>query len=286
MIETLSVWKAEVAGGRNKGLVRVKDTDVTDQSADFVKVSFAGSSHQEVRIYQEVFSLPEDAQANEMKEDVLRFSVGANDEKGVRAAGVSSLGRDSVLLYAGQAQENDIIIRFFVDPKVIALQDAGTYFGKVKYIVETNDKRQEFQVDLECEVQPVFTVDVILPPEGVSFKNILPNAPPSEHEVVVTVRSNLHRPYQILQDMQAPMVNEKGEALKKEYFSMKVDLSGMKGKTKFTDFTPMETGEYTIFSSDNQGTAGTFKVIYQLQGYPQMSGGNYAAPIRFSLNQN
>jgi hypothetical protein len=48
----------------------------------------------------------------------------------------------------------------------------------------------------------------------------------------------------------------------------------------------METGEYPIFSSNDAGMPAAFKVIYRLKGYPQMAGGDYTAPIRYSLNQN
>lgn len=286
-VEAQSSWKVDVSGGHAKSQVRVKDADVSAVTADFVKISFSGNTGKEVRIYQEVDGLPQNTIAQEMGADVLLFSVEAGQDQGVRVPAGSSLAKRSDLVFSGQESENDIILRFFVDPLRVATEDAGLYVGKIKYVIETNDKREEFLIDLELSIQPVFNIEVSLPPEGVSFNNVLPNAPAMEREVTVVVSTNLHRPYQVLQDLQTPMVNGKGNEIKKEYFNFKVESpSGAKTQTKFKDFSPMETGEYSIYSSDSEGSPSTFKVVYRLQGYPLISGGNFAAPIRFSLNQN
>jgi hypothetical protein len=104
---------------------------------------------------------------------------------------------------------------------------------------------------------------------------------------MVTVRSNIKKPYQVAQSLSTFMVNNQGEAIKKEYLTFKVEVpEGQKGRSRYMDFSPMETGEYPIFSSDAEGLPATFKVIYRLKGYPQMPGGEFNAPIRYSLNQN
>lgn len=279
--------KTVVSGGHSKDRVRVKDSDVDPARADFVTIALRGRSGGNVRVSQEVAVPPRNQAGDEIGLDVLQFSVGGSSADGVRLQDAVPLSRSGALLYSGRGQENDIEVRFVVDPAKAALQNAGVYTGKLQYVVETDSGREDFAIDLDVEIQPVFTVDVTLPPEGVSFLNVQANAPAVDREVEVSVRSNLHRPYQVLQDLQAAMTNERGEEIKKEYFMVKVELPAeVKGHTKFTELVPMQTGEYPVFSSDSQGSPAQFKVIYRLQGYPQMSGGNYAAPIRFSLNQN
>jgi hypothetical protein len=115
---------------------------------------------------------------------------------------------------------------------------------------------------------------------------VLANTPAQEKEVVVTVQSNLHKPYQVLQDVQTSMTNQQGKEFDNKYFTIEVQIpSGQKGQTDFMEFSPVQTGEYPVFSSDAGGSGATFKVEYRLQGYPQMSPGDFLAPIRFSLNQ-
>ena len=286
-LESVSNWNVSVSGGRTPGQVRIKDSDVAEKTADFVKISFSGNLGQEVRIYQEFNALPQNTMAEEILPDAFRFLVAGETEQNVRVSGAVPMGRTRTLIYTGKSQEDSLRVYFLANPDKIQEANAGTYTGKVKYIVETDKGPEEFLIDLECDIQPVFNLDVTLPPEGVSFANVLATNPPTQREVMVTVHSNLHRAYQVLQDLSVPMANEKGNEIDKGYFTVKVEIpSGEKGQTKFVDFSSMQTGEYPIFSSDGKGSPATFKVVYRLQGYPQLSSGNYSAPIRFSLNQN
>ncbi len=282
-----SNMKLSVSGGKNKSLVRVKDADIDPLNADFVKIVFEGNVGGDLRITQEVDALPQSVTGGEISPGVLRFSVEGGSADGVKLVNAASLTRASTLLYSGRGDANEIRVVFYVDPALVMAQDSGLFTGSLKYVVETEKGRQEFLVNLEFDVQPVFTVDVNLPPEGVSFQNVLPNAPAIDKEVEVVVRSNLHRPYQVLQDLQSPLSNGKGDEIRKDYFTMMVQVPAeARGHTKYADFAPIQTGEYPVYSSDSQGSSVKFKVVYRLQGYPQMSGGNFAAPIRFSLNQN
>jgi len=285
-LQSTSQWKADVQGGRSATLVRVNDTDTTEQTADFVKISFAGNSGGEVRIYQELSVVPQNADGQEFQPEGLLF-YGSGRTDGLRAQTPAALEANRQLLYSGHNPEDNFLVYYLMDPRLVSLQEPGEYGGKLKYTVETDKGPQEYSIDLQCRIQPVFNMDVSVPPEGVSFPHVLATEPPQEKEVTVTVHSNLHKPYQVVQDLQSLMTNEKGKEIDKEYFTFRVDVPpGQKGKTKYADFAPVAAGEYPIFYSDAKGSPATFKVVYKLQGYNQMNAGNYSAPIRFSLNQN
>jgi hypothetical protein len=282
-----SNFKVAVDGGRMAGRVRVRDTDTTPAMADFVKISFSGNAGQEVRIYQENEVLLQNQMAQELGADVLKFGVDGGASENVRSNGLNSLGRARVLLYSGRKAEDVFSVYFLTNPEKIAGEDAGIYAGKVRYIVERDNVSEPFSIDLECQVEPFFVMSLGLPPEGVRFSNILPTNPPVEKEVTVMVRSNIKKPYQVAQSLSTLMVNSQGEEIKKEYLTFKVEIpEGQKGRSRYVDFSSMETGEYPIFSSDAEGLPATFKVIYRLKGYTQMPGGEFNAPIRYSLNQN
>lgn len=286
-LESTSAWKVSVDGGRIPGRVRVKDTDTVPGKADFVKISFSGNAGQEVRIYQETEGPFQNQMARDLGADVLRFGVEANSPEGVHVNGISSLGRARVLLYTSRKAEDVISVYFLVDPEKVARQDAGLYAGRIRYIVERDNVAEPFPIDLECQVEPFFAMELGLPPEGVRFSNILPTNPPVEKEVTVTVRSNIQKPYQVTQSLPTLMVNNQGEEIKREYLTFKVEIpQGTSGHTRYRDFSPVETGEYPVFSSDADGSPAVFKVVYRLKGYPQMPGGDFNAPIRYSLNQN
>jgi hypothetical protein len=231
--------------------------------------------------------LPQNEKAREIGADVLKFSVSGGEGGSIKVRDVTSLDRQRTLIYAGTPTEDAFKLYFIMAPDRVQEQEAGTYLGKLRYVVEAGTDRQEFTIDLECQVEPVFSMDLEFPPEGMAFPNVLPTTPPMDKEIKVTVRTNLHKPYQIVQSVISPMINEKGVEIDKEYFTVKVEVpAGEKGRTRNTAFAPVASGENPIFYSDGEGSPASFKVVYRLQGYPQISAGSYQAPIRYSLNQN
>lgn len=273
-----------VKGGHNPIGVRVQSSD-TLQTADFINISFSGNAGQNVRIYQEAETMPQDEMDNPLLPGTLQLQAqGAMD--GVRSAGLNPLTTSRTLIYSSNKEEDSFQIDFLVDPDKGQQQEAGTYTGRLKYTVETGQGSQDFPINLQCIITPVFTMNVTLPPGGIKFSRVIANNPPQEQEVLVTVLSNLHKPYQVVQDMDTNMTNKQGKEFDSKYFTVQVAIpNGQRGQTNFAEFSPMKTGEYPIFSSDSSGTGATFKVLYHLQGYNQMSEGEFLAPIRLSLNQ-
>jgi hypothetical protein len=71
-----------------------------------------------------------------------------------------------------------------------------------------------------------------------------------------------------------------------QYFTFKQELlGGQAGRVGFDDFSPVSTGETSIYFSDNKGSAGRFHVIYRLKPYPTMVAGDYTTAIRYSLGE-
>lgn len=286
-LDGVSNWKASVEGRAAPDRVRVKDTDIKAGTGNVIKVAFSGNSNQEVKVYQDIEALPRNEKGEELRPDALMFSVEADSEKNIRVQGLTGLRTGRTLLYSGFAVEDRFLIFFLPDAENAALEEAGIYIGKVRYVVESGRGAEEFMMDVEYQVQPVFNMEVSFPSEGVRFPNVLPTNPPADREVVVTVRSNLHVPYQVVQSVGTLMTNEKGQEIGKDAFTMRVELPpGQKGRGKFPEYVPVETGDFAIFSSDSAGSSASFKVIYRLTGYSQMFPGNYAVPVKFSLNQN
>jgi hypothetical protein len=277
--------KLSIKGGHDQNRVHIHGSDTTEQKADFINVSFSGNPGQEIRIYQEVENMPQNETDQELGADVLQLDAEGQTD-GLRTQGLSSLGSSKTLIYSSNKAEDNFIIYFLVNADQVQQQDAGSYVGRIKYLVETSQGDQEIPMDIQCDIPPVFSINVVPPAGGVSFSHVLANNPPQDKEVTVTVLSNLHKPYQVLQDLQTNMTNKQGKELDSKYFTVQVEIpSGQKGQTNFTEFSPVQTGEYPVFTSDSRGSGATFEVVYRLQGYAQMSPGDFLAPLRFSLNQ-
>ena len=285
-LESVSNWKTSIAGGITPNQIRISDTNTAQRKADYVNVMFSGNGGNDVRITQEFESYPQNDAGQELPSGALEMSVDS-DTQGLRVHGVTEVPRARQLIYSSNQTEDRFAINFIADPQKLRLAEAGVYRGRLKYTVETDADRQEFTMDFECRVEPAFTMDVTIPHEGLGFGKIIPTTPPVEKEITVTVRTNLHKPYQVLQNLQSPMVNEQGKEFGPKYFMFKVDVSNdQKGQTRFPELVEVQMGEYPVFSSDASGSPVTFKIIYQLRGYPGMNAGSFLAPLKFSLNQN
>jgi len=284
-LEAAPSLKVTVKGAHNPNRINIKGSDTSESTADFVTLSFSGNSGQDIRIYQEVETFPQNESGKELGKDVIQNDL-QGDSEGLRMTGISPLAENRTLIYSGNKAEDNLVNYFLVDTGQFQQQDAGTYVGRIKYIVETGQNTQEFLINIQTAIAPEFTMNVTTPPGGVSFTHVIANSPPQDKEVLVTVISNLHKPYQVLQDLQTSMTNNQGKEFNNKYFSLQVEIpSGQKGQTDLTEFSSVQTGECPVFSSDAAGSGATFKVVYRLQGYAQMSPGNFLAPIRFSLNQ-
>jgi hypothetical protein len=146
---------------------------------------------------------------------------------------------------------------------------------------------EEWDVDLEVRISPVFEIQVKYPPEGMKFSNVIPNAPEQVREIWVEVKTNIEKPYWVSQSATGILVNEKGEEIEKEFFTMKEELvtADNPGKVVAADFEPVQEGDTALFYSDPKGMPAQFKVIYKLLPYQKMQSGNYKVGIVYSLGE-
>ncbi len=283
-LKTSPSLKVSVKGSHHPTRIHIKDSDTTPKVADSVNISFSGNLGQEIRIYQEVETVPQNETGQELGADVLQLDAQGGTE-GLRRGGLSSLGSGRSLIYSSNKDEDNFVIYFLVNADQVQQQDAGIYKGKIKYVVETDQGKQGFPIHVHFDIGPVFSLNLTAP-GGVSFTHVLANSPPQDAKVMVTVHSNLHKPYQVTQDLQTNMTNKQGKEFNSKYFTVQVEIpSGQKGQTNLTEFSPVRIGEYPVFSSDARGSGATFIVVYRLQGYAHMSAGDFSAPVRLSLNQ-
>ena len=274
LLDNSLVLNVSVTGGYEPARVNIRDFDTKIKTADFVKISFSGNKGQKVRVYQELESPLQNEMAQKMDMNALQIAPQV-DKENLHVWGVSPLIVGRTFIYSSSRDEDSFLIYFLVDPNLIDAQDAGSYVGRIKYVVETNTGPQEFPMNIQCAVQPVFTMDVTMPPGGVSFSQGPVNALPQEQEVTVMVTTNLHKQYQVLQNFQKDS---------DKHFLMKVNiLPDEQGYTDFTDFSPVRKGEYPVFYSNAQGAPTAFKVVYRLEANDKTEMGNFLVPVSFSL---
>lgn len=284
-LEVSGGLKISVEGSSNADTVRLRLKGDRDREG-FINLGFTENIAGEVKVFQSVEIFPQDALFKPVNEGLVLFVV-SGSTKGELSPGVpTALTRKETLIYASQANEDTFYVNLILDESVMDRQKAGAYRGKLKYVVQAGDDRQEKIIDLEVEVDPTFTMDVDLPAGGLRFERLLPDSQPVLREVTVRVKTNLGRPYMVSQNIASLLTSQSGAQMAQEYFTMKMEpLGGQPGKVLYDDYRPVAAGDHPIFTSDSQGSPSHFKVTYRLRPFAEMAPGDYSTSIRFSLGE-
>lgn len=275
-------FKVEVEGSAAPGKVSI---DADEKRNEYIRVSFQGNSGGPVSIYHELEKPLENALFEPVAPDAVRVRTAGSTQGGLYAQAPEKLERRPLLLYRSEEAADEFTVHYEVDTGALAAAAAGRYEGRAVVAVETADGRKEYPVSLELEVAPMFDLDVALPADGVRFNNLLPESEPQVREVEVEVRSNLSRPYMVMQNVMAPLTNEKGGAIDSRQFSVRQELLEGEGKVQNGGFKAVETGDAAVFISDAKGSPARFKVIYRLEPYRAIEAGDYATSVKFSLSE-
>ncbi len=282
-LESSGELKITTRGSSGENLVRL-NSNRSEQTSGFFKITFNDQFAHDVQIYQEVLEPLKDELFQELGPQSVQFYVDSPKEGESRYQTLSDIDPQKKLIYSGKVQTNTITIHYALNMEEIENLKAARYQGTLRYLVISDNIKKNFNISIHVSIQPIFKMTVNFPDEGVSFKNLLPNGPPQTREVVVDVKSNLGKPYLVNQDVDFSLANEKGKEFVQDYFTMKeIFIKGTAGNVKFHDFVPVSEKSTPIYSSDKQGSSARFKVIYQLRPYPKMVPGNYATSIRYSL---
>lgn len=284
-MDALGEFKIDVEGSSSKTLVRI-ETQPAVAPRNYVKVAFTGNYGSQVKIYQEADNYFQNEIAEDLNKDLIQFTTEGETKGELYFKAPAVLERKKVLLYSSNQTDDTFFVNFVIDQGKFDYQKAGRYRGKLKYTIETDGALRSFDIDSEINIDPVFNLEVKLPANGVRFANILPDSPPQLSEVEVRVKSNLGKPYMVMQNVISPLTNEKGFAIPREFFSMKGELSADSvGKASNVEFSPVSSGEAPVFFSDSKGASGTFKIIYRLKAFPEIESGNYTTSIVYSLGE-
>jgi hypothetical protein len=190
-----------------------------------------------------------------------------------------------MLIYSSNRSSDELVVHFLLNDKALAQKKAAVYKGQIKYIFEKQDGFQTILLNVEIAIEPVFELKVSFPQGEPRFENLLPNTPPQVREALIEVKTNLGKPYMVVQKIAMPLANEKGAVFKKDFFEMKVENVEGLGKSHFSQFIPVSSEEQTIFLSGAKGDSCQAKVYYRLKPYPEMDPGNYLTSIMYSLGE-
>lgn len=286
LVEGGETFRIDVKGSSSFNDVVVKYDD-GKLDGGYIHVSFSGNPGETIRVYQHMAAMPQNELLEEVADEIIVFRTTDAENARVNVPSWEPVTRNKTLLYESDAGNAEFHIAYSLNEDALPALKAGKYQSKCKIVVRRGDQTtDEYDTNFTLDVLPVFKLEVELPPEGIKFKKILPDSPPQEQELNVTVKSNLGAPYIVMQNIGSPLTNAEGDVIPEQYFTMKttpVEVEG--GKPAQEEYAPVPAGYQPIFFSDKRGSSAIFKVLYRLRSFPEIRPGDYSTAITYSLGE-
>lgn len=257
------------------------------EETDSIQIAFDGFRGNRLRVSHEMIDPPINEKGDRLNPGIIQFYVMNENDGRSRFGEVTDLRFSAETVYEAETLADTVSIYYLLNPNAIADMQSGLYRGTIRIAVETDWGLEVEDLEISVNAAPLFEMEIIYPPGGMGFDRILPNMQRQERAVTVKVKSNLGRPYSVTQNMSTTLQNEKGDAIKSEYFLIRQELLGddENGEVKNPAFVPVKANSMELFRSDRQGSSAEFQVIYQLKPYPSIKAGNYQAAIQYSLGE-
>lgn len=284
-IESTAIVSVTTATGSS--FITLNSIKENAQSADILVdvKSNIGSSY---NIYHLVTSTLVSEKGLQLPVGAITFSVSGGD-KGKKDTTPTNLSLNRQLLYtSNQKGDKD---SFAVTYKIgdLSKAKAGKYKGTLQYIFASEGAGENSIVGtfvIELENEELFNIGVTLGPTGrISFDDLKPGDKPQKYEVFIDVKTNAGEPYQVIQTASSELVNKAGEKIPAKYFTLKTEsldekeLPGL----RFATASEVTTKDTVLYVSDKNGSAVSFKVIYELSVPDTVKAEEYHTNIVYSL---
>ena len=284
-IDVQSKIEIKVADGGSA--IRLNPAREEEASVD-VLVDIKGGMGSQFKIIQSVDDLPVSSEGNKLSEGAVKFLV-KDTERGAALTTPTDLSlRPQTIYTSGLNGEAETFVITYSAGDLTA-EKAGRYRSALKYILEgTGYIKQGLIATLDLEIDNARTFELTVTPEAggvLRFQNLKAGSPPQVNEVVISVKSNIVKPYQITQKVLSPFTNKEGNVIPANYFTLRQESIDTKGILKFPIKTEAVVGDTVLFISDKQGSADTFKLIYELGIPPDLKAGDYSTTITYSLSE-
>lgn len=278
--------RIEITTPTGSKTVRLNPKKESMQSAEVV-VKINGKFRKRFSIIQLLNQPFESEEGTRLDNELINVAV-KEARKGNAAGGLTCLSLGPQTLYTsaadGSADDYFVIAYSLGD---IAKERAGTYRGKIQFILQEIGGIQAKLETLDFEINHERIFDISITPSdqkySIEFNNVKPTEPPKQSEVTIEIITNIGRRYQVNQEIYSDLTNQEGKSIPPQYFTMRVDTLDTKGKVRVSGKQEVKKGSMVLFISDNQGSCDKFKVMYELESPKDLQAGNYSTRITYSL---
>ena len=284
-LETESAVEINTITGGKDIILRSDNEDMRSSS---VAVDIKGGFGRQFRILQKVTEQLLSPEGNVLGWEAINF-VGRGSQKGMLINEPTLFSPAQQIIYtssASGAAESFVIDYALGD---LSQQKAGRYKTKIKYFLEGVDAQAQLITTLGLEIENARLFELVVTPENpqgiINFLNLKPKEPPKKNEVIIEVKSNLAKRYQVSQNVYSDLTSKEGDVVPEGCFTLKTESLETKGNLKFPLAKGVKKGDTSLFISDEQGSPDKFKLIYELTVPWQVKAGDYSTRITYSLSE-
>jgi len=278
--------RIQVTPQRSASLVSL-GADTVPPYTDSVSIGITGGLGTSYRILQALVKPLESSDGARLNEGTLTFAIDGN-KNGNASVAAEIVSQRSMVLYSSdpRGEADSFLVHYTLkNPEKAA---AGRYRGRMNFLLESSSPGQRLlqSLDLQVDVPRVF--DLVATPQSggiIEFHSSGKPGKPEVSRVLVQVRSNINRQYQVSQRLSGPLLNRQGLAIPENNFNIRQEGAAVKGSLRFLKASPVRAGDTTLFVSDRQGSPESFTVIYELLPGAQVTAGDYSASIIYSISE-
>jgi hypothetical protein len=185
----------------------------------------------------------------------------------------------------GEKDDSFLITYFLGD---FSKQKAGRYTSRIQYILDQTGSASRVLETLELQIENEKIFDIDVSPENqkgtLEFLDLKPGELPKKSEVVIQVKTNAGKQYQVMQKIYSDLTDKEGNTIPSGNFKVRIEqLDKSLGIAKATENIPVEKGDMVLYISDSNGSPDKFKIIYELTCPQEAKAGDYSTRIAYSL---
>lgn len=257
-----------------------------DTLSSGVLIESKGDMGSQFKIFQSVSEPLMSIEGEKLPFEAINFQVSeAKHGNAVVKSTPLSGRREEIYSSEQKGQADSFVVSYsLVEPEK---QKAGKYKSHIRYTVENVDAQTLLRdFELEAEIARIF--DLMITPElggRIEFRDLKPQQPPKQSEILIEVNSNTGKQYQVNQQTFSGLLNKEGKVIPAKYFTLKEESLGTKGALLFTSPVEVKTGEMILFVSDKNGSSDKFKVTYTLMPSLEIPAGDYSTRMMYSISE-
>lgn len=259
-----------------------------DSELNKVAVNIVGGIGKQFRIVQFVSEQPVSAEGNRLDWQAVKF-IGRGAEKGMLLNEATGLSARQQILYTSSVNGEADSFEIEYSLGDLTQQKEGNYRTSLKYFLDGPDAQMRLLETIGLEVDHPRVFELLITPENqrgiLRFEALKPKEPPKTNEVIVEIKSNIGKRYQVTQNIYSDLMDKEGHIIPPGYFVIRAESLDTKGTLRFLTEEGAKRGDTALFISDEKGSPDKFKIIYGLTIPADVPAGEYSTRISYSLSE-